>query len=236
LELVDFRPVLYKDKNAMDGMVTDKGFFDAVWCPVTLLDTTNDHNRMKPNRDYDPLEGIHQALSLGQRTRWVNIKNHSPLTREATPHRQSFWLHVPFREGKLLLTVHRFFLDPITSGEGILTITRDRRYDPRDEETYRAEIHLQVLILKHVETFFPRVKQVKIISRYPTWKKQEMTCPTEEQVLGAQEFACYINDLCHGNIKLLPRLEKCHVCWWRECREHPHTKSMNAPILFNDEG
>jgi hypothetical protein len=198
-------------------MITDKGFFDAVWCPKTWEDEFNSGYRVKPYRGYDPMESIHQALYVGASTQYVRIEEIPPLGRKAKPYRDSFWLHVPFREGQLLLTTHSFVLDTVKSGEGVLTVNRDKWYDPRDEEAYRAEIHLQVLIHRHVSKFFPRVREIEVISRYPSSEGQRMANPTPEDLVKADEFVSYINDQKDRKVELVPRYEKCPNCWWRGC-------------------
>jgi hypothetical protein len=108
-------------------------------------------------------------------------------------------------------------LDPLTSGEGVLTVNRDKWYNPRDDEAYRAESYLQVLIHRHVISFFPRVKEVVITSRYPAWDAQETRNPSPEDILKADEFICYIDDQRNGKVELVPRYEKCPNCWWKGC-------------------
>jgi hypothetical protein len=198
-------------------MITDKGFFDAVWCPKTWEDEFNSVYRVKPFRGYDPISSIHQAIYVGASTQYVRIEEIPPLGRKAKPYRDSFWLHVPFREGQLLLTAHSFVLDPMKSGEAVLIVNRDKWHDPRDDEAYKAEVHLQALIHRHVSTFFPRVREVVVLSRYPTYEVQRMAQPTPEALAQADEFACYIQDQKDRKVELVPRYEKCSACWWRGC-------------------
>lgn len=210
------------------SMITDKGYFDAVWCPQLWVEPRNDKNRVKPDRDYEPLESIHQALQIGEKTKHVIITDISPLGRMARPNGESFWLHVPFREGKFLLTTHSFILDPITSGEGVLTVIRQKRHDPRDDETYKAEIHLHFLMHRYISPFFPRVKQVRIVSQYPTVSEQVTIDPTEANFIEADEFACYINDQKEGRAKLVPRYDKCSMCWWKSCGARLNANKAHA--------
>lgn len=205
------------DPHEIEVMITDKGFFDAVWCPKIWEDEFNSQYRVKPFRGYDPMESIHQALYVGASTQYVRIEEIPPLGRKAKPYRDSFWLHVPFREGQLLLTTHSFVLDPLTSGEAVLTVNRDKWHDPRDAEAYRAEIHLQTLIHRHVSKFFKRVREVIVLSVYPTWEAQRTVKPTPEALAQADEFASYINDQKNRKVELVPRYEKCPACWWRGC-------------------
>jgi hypothetical protein len=212
-------------------MITDKGFFDAVWCPQTWNDEFNSGHRVKPFRGYDPLESIHQALYAGSSTQYVRVEEIPPLGRRALPYRDSFWLHVPFREGQLLLTAHSVVLDPLTSGEGVLTVYRDKWYDPRDEEAYRAESYLQILIHRHVLSFFPRVKEVIVSSQYPSWPVQQMGQPSPEDIIKADEFVCYVNDQRNRKVELVPRYEKCPVCWWKSCAVRLRGRPEETPDI-----
>lgn len=213
------------------GMITDKGVFDAVWCPVMWLDESNDANRVKPERDYDPLQSVYDALFTGIHSRWVFIEQTENGVK-ALPYGQSFWLHVPFTDGKFLLTAHEVIWDPVIANAGVITIIRNKKYDPRDNEAVDAEIHLQVLMIQHAFRFFTDIDQIRVVSRYPNYPSQEMADPTVKQVDDADNWAYQISQQKKGHVRLVPRHEKCHSCWWNNCPMRKATASAVPSVKF----
>jgi hypothetical protein len=198
------------------GMITDKGIFDTVWCPIMWMDEANDSNRVKPERDYDPLQSIYEALFTGIHSRWVFIESADEGIR-ALPYGESFWLHIPFSTGKFLLTAHQVIWNSSNGAAGIVTIIRNKKYDPRDDEAVEAEKYLQVLMVQHVFRFFSEVDQVRVVSRYPGYPDQETADPTSVEVDAADDWATQIMLQRRGEVQLVPRLEKCPNCWWYGC-------------------
>jgi hypothetical protein len=198
------------------GMITDKGVFDAVWCPVMWMDEQNDTNRVKPERDYDPLQSIYEALFTGIHSKWVFIESADEGIK-ALPYGDSFWLHIPFSTGKFLLTAHQVIWNSSNGSAGIVTVIRNKKYDPRDDEAVEAEKYLQVLMVQHVFRFFSEVDQVRVVSCYPGYPDQETVDPTSLEVDTADDWANQIMQQKRGTIQLVPRLEKCHNCWWMSC-------------------
>jgi hypothetical protein len=197
-------------------MITDKGVFDAVWCSVMWLDKSNETNRVKPERDYDPLRSIYDALFSGIHSKYVFV-NKTENGVKALPYGESFWLHIPFTDGKFLLTAHEVIWDPMIANRGVVTIIRNKKYDPRDEEAVEAESNLQVLMIQHAYNFFTEVDQIKVVSRYPSYPDQEMADPPQKQVAGADDWAQGIMEQKRGSSRLVPRYDKCPNCWWRAC-------------------
>ena len=203
-------------------MITDKGVFDAVWCSVMWLDGSNDENRVKPERDYDPLKSVYDALFTGIHSRWVFIDKTENGVK-ALPYGESFWFHVPFTDGKFLLTAHEVIWDPMIGNAGVVTIVRNKKYDPRDSEAVDAETHLQVLLVQHAYKFFTDADQIKVVSCYPSYPNQETVDPTTKQVDAADDWAYNILQQKRGNVKLVPRYEKCPNCWWHLCPQRKIT-------------
>jgi hypothetical protein len=197
-----------------NGMITDKGVFDAVWCPVMWMDEVNDDNRVKPERDYDPLQSIYDALFTGIHSKWVFIESADEGIK-ALPYGESFWLHIPFSTGKFLLTAHQVIWNP--SNNGVVTVIRNKKYDPRDDEAVEAEKYLQVLMVQHVFRFFSEVNQVRVLSCYPGYPDQETVDPTSGRVDEADDWAQQIMLQKRGAIPLVPRFDKCPSCWWHGC-------------------
>jgi hypothetical protein len=196
-----------------NGMITDKGVFDAVWCPVMWMDDQNATNRVKPERDYDPLQSIYEALYTGIHSKWVFIESCDEGVK-ALPYGESFWLHIPFSTGKFLLTAHQVIWD---SSSGVVTVIRNKKYDPRDEEAIEAEKYLQVLMVQHVYRFFSEANRVRVISCYPGYQDQETVDPSSLAVDEADDWATGIMQQKRGVIELTPRLDKCPQCWWHTC-------------------
>lgn len=198
------------------GMITDKGVFDAVWCSMMWMDEQNDVNRVKPERDYDPLKSIYEALFTGIHSKWVFIESASEGIK-ALPYGESFWLHIPFSTGKFLLTAHQVIWDSTNGTGGIVTVVRNKKYDPRDDEAVEAERFLQILMVQHVFKFFSEVGQVRVVSRYPGYPDQETVDPTSKEVDEADDWANQIMQQKRGTVQLVPRFEKCPNCWWHGC-------------------
>jgi hypothetical protein len=196
-----------------NGMITDKGVFDAVWCSMMWMDEQNDTNRVKPERDYDPLQSIYEALYTGIHSRWVFIERVEDEIK-AFPYGDSFWLHIPFSSGKFLLTSHQVIWN--SSNESVVVI-RNKKYDPRDDEAVEAEKFLQVLMVQHASKFFSDVNQVRVVSKYPGFPDQETIDPTSREVDEADDWATQIMQQKKGLVELIPRLDKCGRCWWRNC-------------------
>jgi hypothetical protein len=199
-----------------NGMITDKGVFDAVWCSMMWLDDLNEGNRVKPERDYDPMQSIVEALFTGIHSKWVFI-NKTEDGVQALPYGESFWLHIPFTHGKFLLTTHEVVLGQTTGSGSNVTVVRNKKYDPRDEDAVEAEKFLQVLMIQHVFKFFPEADQVKVLSRYPSYPDQEMSNPSLQLVDEADDWAYQLWQQRRGIIPLIARHEKCYQCWWRSC-------------------
>src|SRR5262245_56482893 len=102
-----------------NGMITDKGVFDAVWCSMMWLDEMNESNRVKPERDYDPLQSIYDTLFTGISSKYVFVEKTEKGVK-ALPYGESFWLHIPFSTGKFLLTAHEVIWDPMVRPGGIV--------------------------------------------------------------------------------------------------------------------
>jgi hypothetical protein len=198
------------------GMITDKGVFDSVWCSMMWMDEANDGNRVKPERDYDPLQSIYQALFTGIHSQWVYVKSANEGI-VALPYGESFWLHIPFSAGKFLLTSHQVIWSSTNGSGGVVTVIRNKKYDPRDDEAVEAERYLQILMVQHVFRFFSEADQVKVVSCYPGYPNQEMVDPTSNEVSEADDWANEIMKQKRGVIELVPRLEKCPNCWWHNC-------------------
>jgi hypothetical protein len=197
-------------------MITDKGVFDAVWCPFMWMDEQNNTNRVKPERDYDPLQSIYEALFTGIHSRWVFIES-TDNGIKALPYGESFWLHIPFSTGKFLLTAHQVIWDSTSVTGGVVTVIRNKKYDPRDEEAVEAERFLQILMVQHVFRFFTEVGQVRVVSCYPGYPDQETIDPTSKEVEEADSWAQDIMQQKRGLVELIPRLNKCPQCWWYNC-------------------
>jgi len=199
-----------------NGMITDKGVFDAVWCPVMWLDEVNGNNRVKPERDYDPLQSIYDALFTGIHSKWVFIQSVDEGIK-ALPYGESFWLHIPFSTGKFLLTAHQVIWDSSNGSAGLVTVIRNKKYDPRDDEAVEAEKHLQVLMVQHVFRFFSEVDQVLKDSKYHDYPDQETVDPTSQEIDEADDWAQQIVMQKRGTVPLVPRFDKCPTCWWHTC-------------------
>jgi len=197
-----------------NGMITDKGVFDSVWCSMMWMDEANDTNRVKPERDYDPLQSIYDALFTGIHSKWVFIEGTDDGVK-ALPYGESFWLHIPFTTGKFLLTAHQVIWDSMSSG--CVTVIRNKKYDPRDDEAVEAEKFLQILMVQHVFRFFAEANQVRVISCYPEYPDQETIDPTSREVDEADDWAQQIMLQKRGAVQLVPRFEKCPSCWWHSC-------------------
>lgn len=197
-------------------MITDKGVFDAVWCPVMWLDESNNDNRVKPERDYDPLKSVYDALFTGIHSKWVYLERTED-GMKALPYGESFWLHVPSPDGKFLLTAHEVIWDPMVANGGCIAIVRNKKYDPRDSEAVEAETYLQVLMVQHAYKFFTDADQITVVSRYPSYPNQETVDPSIQQVDEANDWAYNIMQQKQGNTKLVPRHDKCPTCWWNAC-------------------
>ena len=198
------------------GMITDKGVFDAVWCSMMWMDEVNNINRVKPERDYDPLQSIYEALFTGIHSRWVFIES-SDEGIKALPYGESFWLHIPFSTGKFLLTAHQVIWGSINGSDEVITIVRNKKYDPRDEEAVEAEKNIQVLMVQHAFKFFTEASQIRIVSRYPGYPDQETINPTSIEVDKADDWATQIMQQKRREVELVPRFEKCGQCWWTNC-------------------
>jgi hypothetical protein len=180
------------------------------------MDEQNDANRVKPERDYDPLQSIYEALFTGIHSKWVFIESTEEGIK-ALPYGESFWLHIPFSTGKFLLTAHQVIWNSTNGFGGTVTIIRNKKYSPRDDEAVEAEKYLQVLMVQHVFRFFSDVDQVRVVSKYPDYPDQDTIDPTSREVVEADSWAQDIMQQKRGLVQLVPRLEKCPQCWWRQC-------------------
>ena len=75
-------------------MITEKGMNDTAWCPVLWLETKGNSKRIKPGRDWDPMERIQKALITGVNNKGAIIEDVG-LARKAESYSGDFWLHIP---------------------------------------------------------------------------------------------------------------------------------------------
>jgi hypothetical protein len=197
-------------------MITEKAIADDSWCPILWLEPTGRTKRTKEDRDWDPLEEIHGALSVGEKNRKAVIET-TPLGRKALPYGEEFWLHIPFGSGKFLITCASISLEPLMGPESTIKLLRQPLYDPRISEAEVAETNLQILIAYHLKKFFTSAKHVLVTTQYPTAPAKETSSITPEQVSAAQEWGEEILGHAEGARPLIPNHDRCPRCWYREC-------------------
>lgn len=204
--------------SVSDELITDKGIYDTIWCPVLWRDENYNTSRVKPYRDFEPLEEILWALRGENSSRWVVVEEVA-LGWRALPGRESFWLHIPHRTGKFLLVAHQITWAPMVGSESTVTVERQQRYEPRDDEAAHAERMLQVLMARHVAQIFYTAHTVRIITRYPVRSALVLTDPTDGMVGEAEVWAERIQAIKENDVFAVPRYDHCWFCWWKQCPE-----------------
>lgn len=219
----------------MADMLTEKAIADSCWCPILWEEKEGASKRVKPGRDWDPMENIQKALALGARNKTVFIEELGS-GRKAVPYGDDFWIHVETLEGNLLVTIKEAILDPHYGNDMILTIKRKPRYDPRVSEHEIAEKYLQILIIRHARKWFPSVSRIRIQTIYPKVKDVETEDPNRDQVGEALQWASELFGMWDGSRTLVSRIDRCRGCWWKACSsrdERSPEPVLKAPVGKN---
>lgn len=196
-------------------MLTEKAIADTSWCPMLWREKQNTSKRVKPGRDWDPMEMIQKALITGIQNKSALIKE-SGFKRIAQPYGQEFWIHVPTLDSPLLVTAKELELEPFFGGDQTVTLIREPKYDPRTDENKTSENHLHQLILKHIQHWF-NVPNHKVVTNYPTAQSITTEELDEDKLGEAQAWAAEMQGMYEGSVALSPRLDRCFNCWWKEC-------------------
>lgn len=196
-------------------MLTEKAISDSAWCPMMWRDHQGLSKRVKPGRDWDPLENIQKALMSGSQNKSALIRENG-FSRRADPYGSEFWIHVPTENGIFLVTVKNLVLDPYHGTDRTVTLNREPRYDPRTEDHITAEKHLHHLILKHLQHWFS-VENFKVITTYPQSPSLETEVSTDPEKEKAENWATEMVGMWEGSTVLSPRTDRCPSCFWKEC-------------------
>lgn len=207
-------------------VVTEKGIFDDCFCPVLWLDRMNNPKRLKEERNWDPLESIQEAISKRDHTKRAYIEDVGNGVRAIPYSGDEFWLQIPAYEGKFLVVATYIEVDPLVGKDKTLTCFRKLKYPPRDPSGLIVEEHIQVLIHKHLKSFFSYVDHVIVRTQYPDGKEIITDRVDYTQGFAAQEWATQIQRRSRGQSPLLSKEENCRTCFWRECDQRVKNKPL----------
>jgi hypothetical protein len=212
----------------MPRIITEKGIYDGTWCPMLWKEPSGFAKRLKGDRSWDPFEEIHRGLSTGVSNKVALIRPHI-LGNKAVPYGDVFWLNIPSEEGKFMVAVKEVSLEPILGPDITLSLLRTSRYDPRDDDFIQAEKFLQILMFRFVRLHFPYVDVVSVKITYPTYQDIVTSGISEDDIQEAESWASDLYAQVNEDVTLLPNLERCPKCWWRDC---PSREISDTPIKF----
>jgi hypothetical protein len=195
-------------------MLTERAISDSSWCPALWTDKTTEGKRVKPGRDWDPLENITKALTLGVRNKYALIKNVGH-KKVAVPYGPEFWIHIPSLDNKLLITVAEISLDTQNMENSVL-VKRQPKYDPRTTDHLTAENHLHHLIIAHFRKWF-ETSQISVETHYPKARNLITTKTNATLLSEAHVWVAEIQGYYEGTVALVPRRERCYDCFWNHC-------------------
>jgi len=208
------------------GMISEKGIADTAWCPMLWADAAGTNKRLKPDRNWDPMENIHQALTTGTQNKYVYLES-SNLGRRALPYGDEFWLHVPTDSGKLLVTAKEVVWDPMFGPDESLVVRRKLRYDPRTEDHEAAEKNVQIFLLRHLYKHFPNLK-LTVQTSFPNAPTMERDSISSVDLVESDDWAEEMFNMANGALALIPKIERCRRCWWKKC---PSRDVTYHPVL-----
>jgi hypothetical protein len=209
-------------------MLTEKAIADSSWCPMLWRDKKNETKRVKEGRDWDPMEGIQKVLVLGMQSKSAILKE-SGFQRKAIPYGQEFWIHIPTIDSMLLVTAKELVLNPTFGDDKKVTLLREPRYDPRVPEQELAEKHLHHLIRAHLKEWF-NVPFHEVVTNYPKSNSIVTTETSSIEMGAAQSWASEMQNQFDGSMTLVPRLDRCFSCFWKDC---PARSSGRQPPIVN---
>jgi hypothetical protein len=221
-------------------LLTIRALSDYDWCPTLFRDTEGNKKRFKDDRHHadETLEQIYTALVTRNHNKVASI---SPIRDgvKAEPYGTDFWAVITVEDTQLLIPFTEVRLTKAGTQPWVFTLRRTERRRPNSDSRLQVEIYFRHLLARALREVVPSRLTIKTETKYEGQIHPDVSDePTPEEMQAVEQYVEEVRKAESGEISLVPRTDRCPMCWWRrQCpvsqeieRVRPENRT-SGPIL-----